>query len=56
MDSKYKIGVFSEEEAMLSAFRKMKEQEIEIEDVFTPYPIHEILENHGRKIQIGLTG
>jgi len=56
MDSQYKIGVFTEEEAMLSAFRKMKEQGIEIEDVFTPYPIHEILENHGRKSRITIVG
>jgi len=56
MDPQYKIGVFSEEEAMLSAFRKMKEQEIEIEDVFTPYPIHEILEKHGRKSRITIVG
>ena len=41
---------------MLAAFRKMKEQEIEIEDVFTPYPIHEILENHGRKSKITVVG
>jgi len=56
MDPQYKIGVFQEEEAMLSAFRKMKEQKIEIEDVFTPYPIHEILENHGRKSRITVVG
>lgn len=56
MDLQYKIGVFQEEEAMLSAFRKMKEQKIEIEDVFTPYPIHEILENHGRKSRITVVG
>ena len=56
MDSQYKVGVFNEEEAMLSAFRKMKEQEIEIEDVFTPYPIHEVLENHGRKSKITVVG
>ena len=56
MDSEYLLGVFDEEETMLSAFRKMKEQEIEIEDVFTPYPIHEILENHGRKSKITIVG
>lgn len=56
MDSQYKIGVFSEEETMLSAFRKMKEQKIEIEDVFTPYPIHEILEKHGKKSRITVVG
>ena len=56
MDSEYLLGVFGDEETMLSAFRKMKEQEIEIEDVFTPYPIHEILENHGRKSRITIVG
>ena len=56
MDSEYLLGVFDEEETMLSAFRKMKEQEIEIEDVFTPYPVHEILENHGRKSRITIVG
>lgn len=56
MDSAYLLGIFDREEAMLSAFRKMKEQEIEIEDVFTPYPIHEVLKNHGRKSRITVVG
>lgn len=56
MDSAYLVGVFDKEDAMLSAFRKMKEQEIEIEDVFTPYPVHEILEKHGRKSRITIVG
>lgn len=56
MDTKYLIGVFDKEDSMLSAFRKMKEQEIEIEDVFTPYPVHEILEKHGRKSRITIVG
>lgn len=56
MDTQYLLGVYTEEEALLSAFRKLKEQEIEIEDVFTPYPIHEILENHGRKSRITVVG
>ena len=56
MDSQYVLGVFDEEEHMLAAFRKMKEEEIEIEDVFTPYPVHEILENHGRKSKMTIVG
>ncbi len=56
MDSAYLLGVFDDEETLLSAFRKMKEQEIEMEDVFTPYPIHEILEKHGRKSRITIVG
>ena len=50
------LGVFDREETLLSAFRKMKEEGIEIEDVFTPYPVHEILENHGRKSKITVVG
>jgi hypothetical protein len=56
MDSHYLIGVFEGEETLLAAFRKMKEQEIEIEDVFTPYPIHEILAKQGRKSRITIVG
>lgn len=56
MDSAYLVGVFDKEETMLSAFRKMREQEIEIEDVFTPYPVHEILEKQGRKSRITIVG
>ena len=56
MDSAYLLGVFKDEETLLSAFRKMKEQEIEIEDIFTPYPIHEILENQGRKSRMTIVG
>ena len=56
MDSNYILGVFDSEEPMLSAFRKMKDQEIEIEDVFTPYPVHEILENHGKKSKLTIVG
>ncbi len=49
MESQYLIGVYDEEETLLTAFRKMKEEGIEIEDVFTPYPVHEVLQKHGRK-------
>jgi hypothetical protein len=56
MDSRYLIGVFEAEETLIAAFRKMKEQGIEIEDVFTPYPVHEVLEKHGRKSRITIVG
>jgi hypothetical protein len=56
MDEAYLVGVFDREEAMLSAFRKMKEEGIEIEDIFTPYPVHEVLEKHGRKSRITVVG
>ncbi len=48
-DTEHLLGVFDGEESLVSAFRKMKEEEVEIADVFTPFPIHEVLENHGKK-------
>jgi hypothetical protein len=56
MDQQYLLGVFDTEESLLTAFRKMKEEKIEIEDIFTPYPVHEVLENHGRKSKITIVG
>jgi hypothetical protein len=56
MDTQYLIGVFDDEESMVAAFRKMKEESLEIEDVFMPYPIHEILDKHGRKSRITIVG
>lgn len=51
-DKKQLLGVFSDEEPLLAAFRKFKEEKVEISDVFTPFPIHEVLENHGKKTRI----
>lgn len=56
MDSKYLLGVFDAEERLLTAFKKMREEEIEIEDIFTPYPVHEILHKHGRKSRMTVVG
>jgi len=56
MDSKYILGVYDGEESLLRAFRKMKDEGLEIEDIFTPYPVHEILEKHGRKSRITVVG
>ena len=56
MDEKYILGVFDSEESLLAAFRKMKEEQIEIDDVFTPYPVHEVLAGHGRKSKITVVG
>ena len=44
METQYLIGVFDDEQTKIATFRKMKEEAMEIEDVFTPYPIHEILD------------
>jgi hypothetical protein len=46
------LGVFNDEEPMVEAFRAFKKEKVEISDIFTPFPIHEILEHHGRKSNI----
>lgn len=51
-DKKHILGVFSGEEPLVEAFRKFREEKVEIEDIFTPFPIHDILEHHGRKTRI----
>jgi hypothetical protein len=56
MESKFILGIYDQEETLLQAFRKMKEEGVEIEDVFTPYPIHEVLEKHGRKSRMTVVG
>jgi len=52
----YILGVFDSEEALLAAFRDMKEEALEIEDIFTPYPVHEVLDKQGRKSKITIVG
>jgi hypothetical protein len=56
LDSHYILGVFDTEDALLEGFRKMKAEQLEIEDVFTPYPVHEVLNEHGRKSKITIVG
>jgi len=56
MEAQYLLGVFDAEEKLLTAFRRMKEEALEIEDVFMPYPIHEVLENHGKRSRITIVG
>ncbi len=46
------MGVFDDEEPLVEAFRELQKEEVEIADVFTPFPIHEILKKHGRKSHI----
>ena len=56
MEPTHILGIYDQEETLLQAFRKMKEEGLEIEDVFTPYPIHEVLEKHGRKSRMTVIG
>jgi hypothetical protein len=46
------IGIFEEEDLLISALKKIRDKNIEIEEVFTPYPIHEVFEIMKRKTKL----
>lgn len=53
MNKKYLVGVFDDEHALKDAFQKALDKGVVIEEVYTPYPIHEIL--HGMKNKTHIT-
>lgn len=42
-NKRYLIGVFNDEHTLVDAFEKAVKKGVVIEEVYTPYPIHEIL-------------
>ncbi|WP_372775724.1 DUF3341 domain-containing protein [Mangrovibacterium sp.] len=46
------IGVFDNEFDLVKAFTKVKAKGAKIDEVYTPYPIHEILEGMGKRTYI----
>ena len=46
------VGVFDNEFDLVEAFGKVKTKGLKIDEVYTPYPIHEILEGMGNKTRI----
>lgn len=52
-NKKYLVGVFNDEYTLIDAFEKALEKGVVIEEVYTPYPIHEIL--HGMKNKTNIT-
>jgi hypothetical protein len=52
MSKDYILGVFNDEATLVDAFEKVKEKGIQPVEVYTPYPIHEILEGMGKKTKI----
>ncbi len=44
MNKNYILGVFNDEDNLVEAFEKVREQGIMPVEVYTPYPVHEILE------------
>lgn len=53
MNKKYLVGVFDDEQTLVEAFEHALEKGVVIEEVYTPYPIHEIL--HGMKNKTNIT-
>jgi hypothetical protein len=43
MADTYKIGIFDDEDKFISSVRLLTEQDFKIFEVFTPYPVHEVL-------------
>jgi ABC-type dipeptide/oligopeptide/nickel transport system permease component len=52
MNKKYILGVFKDEESLVSAFEKVRKTGVLPVEVYTPYPVHEILEGMGNKTRI----
>lgn len=46
------IGVFENEFDLVKAFEEVKDKGVKIDEVYTPYPVHEILEGMGNKTRI----
>ena len=52
MSKKYILGVFNDEDSLVEAFEKIKAKGVLPVEVYTPYPVHEILEGMGKKTRI----
>lgn len=52
MSKNYILGVFDDEATLVDAFEKVKAKGIQPVEVYTPYPIHEILEGMPTRTRI----
>lgn len=52
MSKDYILGVFDDEATLIDAFEKIKSKGVLPVEVYTPYPIHEVLEGMGKKTRI----
>lgn len=52
MSKDYILGVFDDEDSLVEAFEKIKSKGIRPVEVYSPYPVHEILEGMGNKTRI----
>jgi len=49
MSKSHIIGIFDDEFSMVSAVEEIKGKDIRIEEVYTPYPVHEVIHAMGKK-------
>lgn len=54
MSKQHIISVFNDEDALLSAIRKVRKEGADIAEIYTPYPIHEAIEAMGKKSKFTL--
>ena len=52
----FKVGVFDDEEKMISSLQNLTSSGIKVHEVFTPYPIHEVLKLMKRKSMLPTAG
>lgn len=52
MSSKHIIGIFDEEFKLVRAVKEIREKKILIEEVYTPYPVHEVIQAMGTKSKL----
>ncbi|MFC2081374.1 DUF3341 domain-containing protein [Bacteroidota bacterium] len=52
MSGRHIIGVFDDEFGMVRAVEEIREKKILIEEVYTPYPVHEVLHAMGNKSKL----
>ena len=52
MSAKNIIGIFEDEEKLVDAVQRVKSKGISIEEVYTPYPVFEVLDVVGKKSRI----
>ena len=49
MSKTHIIGVFDTEDHLKTAIGKVKEKSLKVDEIYTPYPIHEVFEVMGKK-------
>ena len=49
MSKSHIIGIFDDEFSLVKAVEEIREKDIRIEEVYTPYPVHEVIHAMGKK-------